>query len=365
MTSHRIQRILGLLTLAIAMAGTSAHADYVFTTYTGTNLGTVTGTGTNFNGISNSGTVVGFTTPDNLNFTNFTANPLVSQTPTNLNLNSTAAMAFGINSPGAVVGTDGNGNAFVLSNGTLTSFLPTGATSALAFGINDQGAIVGQYTNAGGNTPGFITSLTNVEGGGSNFVTVNAPTGASGNFVNVQGINDNGLVVGFYVGNDDEFHGFLAHTSSISGGMLNTTAIADPTIPPVAGETNATFVFSQVLAVNDHGIAVGYYQDSTGSQHGFLYNTNTGTYTFLDDPSVTFTNGVEITQITGINNSGEITGFYSGPNGVSQGFVALQSVPEPGSIALLGIGLATLLGKGCVRRLRLKGSVERPTCDAL
>ena len=138
------------------------------------------------------------------------------------------------------------------------------------------------------------------------------PTGtASGNFVNVQGINDNGLVVGFYVGNDDQFHGFLAHTSSISNGMLTGTAITDPTIPPVAGEPGATFVFSQVLAVNDQGIAVGYYQDSYGSQHGFLYNTNTGAYTFLDDPSVTFTNGVEITQITGINNSGEITGFYS------------------------------------------------------
>ena len=150
--------------------------------------------------------------------------------------------------------------------------------------------------------------------------------------------------MGYYIGNDDADHGFLAHTSSISNGMLTGTAIADPTIPPVAGEPGATFVFSQILAVNDNGVAVGYYQDSTGSQHGFLYNTNTGTYTFLDDPSATFTNGVEITQITGINNSGEITGFYSGPNGVLEGFVAVQSVPEPGSIALLGIGLATLAG---------------------
>ena len=98
------------------------------------------------------------------------------------------------------------------------------------------------------------------------------------------------------------------------------------------------------------GCAVGYYQDSTGSQHGFLYNTNTATYTFLDDPSASFTNGVEITQITGINNSGEITGFYSGPNGVFQGFVAMQSVPEPGSFALLGIGLAMMGGTSWVRR---------------
>ena len=67
---------------------------------------------------------------------------------------------------------------------------------------------------------------------------------------------------------------------------------------------------------------MGYYGDSTTSQHGFLYNTKTGQYTFLDDPSEAFDNGVEVTQITGITNSGEITGFYSDANGVFHGFVA-------------------------------------------
>ena len=81
-------------------------------------------------------------------------------------------------------------------------------------------------------------------------------------------------------------------------------------------------MFSQILGINDKGIAVGYYGDSTTSQHGFIYNTNTGQYTFLDDPSEAFNNGVEVTQITGITNSGEITGFYSDANGVFHGFVA-------------------------------------------
>ena len=107
-----------------------------------------------------------------------------------------------------------------------------------------------------------------------------------------------------------------------SNGTLTGTAIADPTIPTVPGEPGATFVFSQVLGINDQGIAVGYYGDSTTSQHGFIYNTNTGQYTFLDDPSEAFDNGVEVTQITGITNSGEITGFYSDANGVFHGFVA-------------------------------------------
>jgi hypothetical protein len=108
----------------------------------------------------------------------------------------------------------------------------------------------------------------------------------------------------------------------VKSGSVTGVAIADPTIPTVAGEPGATFVFSQILGINDKGIAVGYYGDSTTSQHGFLYNTKTGQYTFLDDPSEAFANGVEVTQITGITNSGEITGFYTDANNVAHGFVA-------------------------------------------
>ena len=78
-----------------------------------------------------------------------------------------------------------------------------------------------------------------------------------------------------------------------------------------------TFVFSQILSVNDKGIAVGYYGDSTTSQHGFFYNVNTGVYTFLDDPSAAFNNGVEVTQITGTTNSGEITASIPTPTASS------------------------------------------------
>jgi hypothetical protein len=245
-------------------------------------------------------------------------NPFKSPAVKMLNIgNSTTAMAFGTNSSGTVVGTDGNGNAFTLNaRGGLKTFIPNGGMSATAFGINDKGAIVGQYTTSAGTTPGFIQLNAKTT------VTINAPSGPD--TVNAQSINNNGTVVGFYVGTDGQDHGFIA--SQGKGKHLPTTitgtAIADPTIPTVAGEPGATFVFSQVLSVNDHGIAVGYYGDSTTSQHGFLYNTNTGQYTFLDDPSEAFNNGVEVTQITGITNSGEITGFYSDVNGVFHGFVA-------------------------------------------
>ncbi|QEH35756.1 hypothetical protein OJF2_43130 [Aquisphaera giovannonii] len=297
----------------IAVLGQAAAGGFRFTNFDLPMTGTNAGAGTNMNGIANNGTAVGFAIDNDGNFHNFAANPLRSNSAQALNINaSTAAMAFAVNAKGVVVGTDGNGNAFTLSRGRVRTFIPNGGMSAIAFGINDRGAIVGQYTTANA-SPGFILA-------GRATTTINAPSGP--NVVNAQGINGRGLVVGFYEGTDGQVHGFLASQNAARNNTLTGTAIADPTIPAVPGEPGATFVFSQVLGINDKGIAVGYYGDSTTSQHGFLYNTHTGQYTFLDDPSEAFSNGVEVTQITGITNSGEITGFYSDANGVFHGFVA-------------------------------------------
>jgi hypothetical protein len=142
-------------------------------------------------------------------------------------------------------------------------------------------------------------------------------------------------------------HGFTANAPA-SPGTISGTVVADPTIPSFAQEPGATFVFSQLLGINDNGTAVGYYGDSTTSQHGYFFNTNTGQYTFLDDPAAAFHDGVEVTQITGISNSGEISGFYSDANGTFYSFAATP-VPEPASWfpAVFGLGAIVLR-----RRLR-------------
>src|SRR6516225_6039109 len=163
-----------------------------------------------------------------------------------------------------------------------------------ASGINDKGNIVGQFTS-GANTPGFILPSST----SNSFTTINQPTGITSDVINAQGINHNG--------------------------------------------PGATFVFSQILGIDDAGLAAGYFGNSITCQRGFFFNTNTGSYTFLDDPAAMFHNGVEITQVTGISNSGEIAGFDTDANGTFHSFVAIPT-PKPGSrlflvSGLLGIGI--------------------------
>ena len=309
---------------------------YVFTNFDFPGAGNAAGAGTNANGISNNGAATGVSIDNAGNFASFVREPNGTFSPVSI---PATGMAFGVNSAGNVVGTDGT-NAVFVPKGGAAQMLTTPAGAMSAFGINDIGNIVGQYTS-GAATPGFFVQNQS----GTGLVTINAPAGP--NTVNAQGVNNNGRVVGFYVGGDGNQHGFMVpNIFGVGSGIVTGTPVADPTIPAVPGEPGATFVFSQILSVNDSGLAVGYYGDSTLSQHGYFYNTNTGQYTFLDDPSEGFFNGVEVTQITGIANNGEIAGFYSDANGVFHGFVACpvgaSCVPEPSSLPLMAFGVAAL-----------------------
>jgi len=211
-----------------------------------------------------------------------------------------------------------------MSNGTATTLASVNGTTTFetAFGINGTGMIVGQYSDsATGNTPGFLLS-------GGIYTSLSPILGAL--VTNAQGVNNLGMVTGFYSVDGAHQHGFFYNAST-----QQFTLPADPNV--------ANLFLTQFLGINDNGLAVGYYQTNDGSQHGFLYDMPTNVYTFLDDPSAAAT-GLSITQITGINYSGEIAGFYvDGTTGLQRGFTATAATPEPSAFGLMTAGLLLVL----------------------
>jgi probable HAF family extracellular repeat protein len=343
MTSIHRSVFTALIVLALAGTASPARAGFVYTNF---NFPDSPG-GSTANGINNNGAVVGFGVNGAGADINYVRNPDGSFTAlTTLNNTSTTAMANGLNDSNQVVGTT-NGMAFSLTNNyTTLSFLPNvngTTTSEVAFGINNAGTIVGQYSDsATGRSPGFVYA-------GGKFTTLDQPQIPGALVTNAQSINNNGLVTGFYatvtspvVGGNTMQHGFFFNTATNA-----FTFPADPSPPLLPG---TSFFTVQLLSVNDHGIAAGYWQDNLGDQHGLLYDFATNKYTFVnDDPLAVPVGGITIEQVTGINNAGEITGFYIGADGVAHSFVG---VPEPTSLALMGVGLTSVMAVGYIRRRR-------------
>jgi hypothetical protein len=273
---------------------------------------------------------------------------------------------LGINNSGTIAGFDNNAPAqgFTLtlpSNFTTENF--PGAVSSMVTGINSLGDTTGIYTDAAGNTHGFVNvggTFTTVDNPASTVfnqslgintarTTVGyfAPTQAGttgqvaysqshGAFTNINallpsnansqavGINDLGRIVGFY-----------QPTSLTSIGFLDVGGVIS-TIDPFSS------LFTQALGINAAGDIVGFYVDGLGVQHGYV--DEDGTFISFDPA------GSTNTTINGINDLGQIVGFFSDPNGNTVGFVG-DPLPEPMSLTLLGVGL---VGLAMVRRRRAK-----------
>ena len=105
--------------------------------------------------------------------------------------------------------------------------------------------------------------------------------------------------------------------------------------------------FTQALGVNDLGEIVGFYVGADGDQHGYI--DNGGVFTSFDPP------GSASTTINGLNDKGDIVGFYTNPTtDTVDGFVGTP-VPEPSTWAMMLAGFAGLgfLGYRKVRQGKL------------
>lgn len=248
------------------------------------------------------------------------------------------------NSPNAVAGqfddADGNTHGFVMDNkGNFTRIDVPGALFTSVNGINAGGDLAGIYVNADGKTLGYFYSKgkfttldvpgslrtsafflnakgevagvyrdpTDDEGGfvrrgfvwrKGKFTTIDHPDAIDAFGTSVIGINDQGEVVGVFLGADGVLHGFV---------MDNKGKFTTLDAPAADGQTIPQ-------GINNPGTIAGYFLGEDGNDHGFVLSK--GVYKTVDVP------GAIWTEIYSINAQGQIVGAYEDADGV-HGFVGV------------------------------------------
>jgi hypothetical protein len=155
-------------------------------------------------------------------------------------------------------------------------------TTDQALGVNNSGIVAGFYVDSATNTHGFTYSLSTAA-----YTPVDIKGAAS---TAATGINDNGEVCGFYITQKKAEYGFVRN---VNGGVV--------THFKVPGSTG-----TQLLGINNSGVAVGFYTDKFNIMHGLYYTPSTGAWTAVNAP-----NGPLGTVLNGINNKNQLVGFYT------------------------------------------------------
>jgi hypothetical protein len=293
----------------------------------------------NFNqllGINNAGVIAGYY-GDGTNVLNngFTvASPYTSFKPENF-LGAVQTQVVGINNTGTTVGfwVDGTGNnfGFYKEGSTFTSVSnPGGPTFNQLLGVNDSNVAAGFYNDSLNVSHGYITAL-----GSNTYTPITPPGGIS---VTATDINNAGIVSGFFTDAGGVTHGFLDNSGSFI--VLN-----DP---------NGNGTNTSAFGLNNVGDVVGSFVDPSGETQGFVYDWLTNSWKTVSDPlaSATAAFGVDGTTINGVNDLGQLVGFYSDGTNVN-GFLA--TVPEPSTWAMMALGFASL-GFAGYRKARRKGA---------
>lgn len=133
----------------------------------------------------------------------------------------------------------------------------------------------------------------------------------------VTGLNDRGVTVGFFstqnnANNVDNNFGWYA-----VGGHFHEVNFftGTPANPPV----------DQLLGVNNHDVAVGFFTNSAGVNRGYTYNINTKQFNRVLPPGASNSNlGASLTA-TAINDNGDVAGFYKASSSAVDGFLRLHN----------------------------------------
>jgi hypothetical protein len=196
-------------------------------------------------------------------------------------------------------------------------FVEIGSTRDRTFnqllGINNNGRIAGYFGSgvAGHPNKGYLISAPYAPG---DFVNENYPHSVQ---TQVTGLNDNAYQVGFYStqnkanpGDDNNF-GFWVHNGNFHKVVFPT---GNNQNPPV----------DQLLGINNHNIAVGFYLNGSGVPRAYEFNTANGKFTLVTEPGAPTGGAAPATTATGINNNGDVSGIYNTKAGVTDGFLKLR-----------------------------------------
>jgi CHRD domain-containing protein len=212
-----------------------------------------------------------------------------------------------------VTGIDNKGNTsgfWVTGNGTNHGFVEwngvfenlndpktphmAGSVNQL-LGVNDNGVAVGFYDDAAGNSHAYeVNQATRV------YTAIKIPGAVS---AAATGINNAGDIVGIATDSAKVTTSWL-----LKGGHLTTYQF------PGGSDT-------QALGINSTDHIVGSYLDGQGAQHGFVLKNPLGprsAWQKIDDP-----NGIGSTVVNGINDAGDLVGFYTDSAGNTDGMLAM------------------------------------------
>jgi hypothetical protein len=330
---------LAVLTIFALTGVTISAASYNFQTIN--NPGDL-----NFNqllGINNAGVIAGYfgdaTVVPNNGYTwtktgGFVAENFTGAAQTQVTAINNTLSGGTYDTAGFYVDTAGVNHGFTQIAGTQTTVDNPATTSSPAFNqllsLNDNSIAVGFYQDAAGNFHGYEYNLTTKA-----FTAITLPASFTAVSVTTTGINNSGWISGFYTDAAGNTHGFIDAAGTF-------TSLDDPN----GNGTNTSF-----FGLNNKGEVVGSFVNSSGN-NGLTYNSLTKTWATVNDPNASFTTafGVSGTFINGVNDNGDLVGFYSDGTHVN-GMLATPT-PEPASVGLVLLGSVLALGAGLTRKRR-------------
>jgi hypothetical protein len=178
-------------------------------------------------------------------------------------------------------------------------------------GINNEGVIAGYFGSGakGHANKGYEILPPYAQG---DILNENFPQSVQ---TQVTGLNDRGVTVGFFskqntasmVNNNFGWYAIGGHFHEVN------FPTGTPSNPPV----------DQLLGVNNHDVAVGFFTNASGLNRGYTYNINTKTFNRVTVPGASGL-GPSLTAAA-INNRGDVAGFYNVNSKTVDGFIKLAN----------------------------------------